>query len=57
MADVTVRAKRRGQLPDGSWVDEGAEFQIEEAKVSKRWMVVLTPKRAVKAKATADTGD
>lgn len=57
MADVKVRAKRLGQLPNGDWVNEGDEFQIEEAKVSKRWMVVLSKPKAAKAKATVEGGE
>jgi hypothetical protein len=38
MADVTVRAKWRGQRPDGTWAQEGDVFTVPADKVSSRWM-------------------
>lgn len=40
---VLVRAKSRGQKPDGNWVDEGgAPFSVPEGLFSERWMKKLT---------------
>ena len=51
MADVLVRAKRRGQKPDRTWVEEGDVFKIDAAQFSKRWMVKVEPPKRGKAKA------
>jgi len=42
MADVRVKAKRRGQKPDGTWAEEGDEFTVPEKLVSDRWMIRLS---------------
>lgn len=57
MADVTAKAKRRGQLPNGVWVQEGDEFTIDSKLFSSRWMVKLSSPKRRSAKATADDGE
>lgn len=46
MADVKVKAKRRGQKPDGFWVREGEVFEIDAKLVSERWMEKLPARKS-----------
>lgn len=46
MADVAVKAKRRGQKPDGTWAEEGEVFKIDTKLFSKRWMEKVDGRKA-----------
>ncbi|WP_316859937.1 hypothetical protein [uncultured Cohaesibacter sp.] len=51
MADIKVKALKRGQKPNRRWAKEGEVFTIDEDKFSSGWMV------KVEQEATASATD